>query len=323
MKMMDPQFPPGDVDMRPPLVLAAAARTQEMKAAERGLELSTLIAVRRDSYVPVSCAVVLRDAPRQLHAPEMEMEVEGLSKVMFLLRFASLARRKEALAARSFQVGNCMLNLMPWSRRIGDSVGNLKYRTRVCLEGVPRHVRNAAAVAQLFRNPSFIDETDYPMEKKAERFCYNVWVGMSAPNDLALEGTLQLEEPVIHSDEYLFRMGDLEIPDSRAAPAETFDYNVLIHLDRVLDYSPPKSPEHTSFKSDTSGIPSVDPPTSQYPVRFDYTWHLGFRDVIVRGGRFRTDLATVVTGRTGRCRVGEMVMVGRVTGNSCRGPGMT
>jgi hypothetical protein len=136
------EFKPGDVDFRPPLVVAAAARAAEVKATERNTELTTLVAVQRDGRILLSCAAVLRDAPRQLGVPERELEVEGLSAATFLLRFGSPDLRNTALRARVIQVGNCWLNIMPWSRRIGASIGKLKYRARVCLEGVPRHARN-------------------------------------------------------------------------------------------------------------------------------------------------------------------------------------
>ncbi|CAN6374364.1 unnamed protein product [Urochloa humidicola] len=234
-RRMDPlECPPGDTSLRPRAVLAAAPRTQAIRDEERDLELHTLVAVQRDAHVPLTCADVLRDAPRQLRIPQYELGVEGLSKATFLLRFASPAARNAALAIRSFAVANSELNIMPWSRRIGARVGKLRYRARVCLEGVPRHARNAAAIAQLFSNPSFVDEVNCPVEKEEARFCFNVWVWTDAPTDLACK--------------------------------------VLIHLDRVLDYTPPSASQgRSSFECDISGIPD-------YPEKFDFDWFLGVPD---------------------------------------------
>jgi hypothetical protein len=61
------------------------------------LELCTLVAVQRDARVPLTCAVVLRDAPRQLGIPEHELSVEGLRKATFLLRFRSSELRNVAM----------------------------------------------------------------------------------------------------------------------------------------------------------------------------------------------------------------------------------
>jgi hypothetical protein len=232
------EFRTGDADLRPSSVRAVAARTSTIKAAERELELNTLVAVQRDGRLQLSCAAVLRDALRQLRIPAHELEVEGLSQATFLLRFRSPAARNAALSVRAFQVGNYHLNLMPWSRRIGASAGKLRFRVRVCLEGVPRHARSMAAVAQLFNTPSFVEEIDYTVEREEERFCFNVWIWTDAPNEIALQGTLQIQEPLVNSDDYCYQLGDMDAPFFRDGPAETFDYNVLIHLDRVLDYTP-------------------------------------------------------------------------------------
>ncbi|CAN6290769.1 unnamed protein product [Urochloa humidicola] len=277
---MDPmEFPPGDTTLRPQVVFAAAARTQAIREEERALELFSLVAVQRDGGALLTCAAVLWDAPCQLGIPEHEMAVEGLSPATFLLRFGSTALRNVALAARAFQVGNFMLNIMPWSRRIGAAVGRLRFRARVCLEGVPRHARNAATIAQLFSNPSFVDEINCPVEKEEASFCFNAWIWTEAPNDIALQGTLHIQELVDYSSHFCNSLGSSESQPPRDEPAKTFDYTILIHLDHVLDYTPSTgSPGRYSYESDTSGIPSDDPPFQEYPAKFDYTWYLGVRD---------------------------------------------
>ncbi|CAN6183133.1 unnamed protein product [Urochloa humidicola] len=277
---MDPyEFPPGVVDFRPRRILAAAARSRELKEEERALERYTLVAVQRDSCVPLSCDVVLCAALQQLGIPEQELAVEGLSQAKFLLRFGSLQSRNMVLATPTFQAGSCVLNIMPWSRRIGAAVGRLRYRARVCLEGVPRHARNAAAVAQLFSNPSYIDEIDSVIEEEAERFTFNIWVWTDAPNDLALQGTLQIEEPLIFPEHCYSSMDSMELVFERDEPLKTFNYEVLIHLDRVLDYSPPSvNSRRSSSDSGNSGIPGFESPAVEYPEKFDFTWFLGVVD---------------------------------------------
>ncbi|CAO2152146.1 unnamed protein product [Urochloa humidicola] len=255
---MDPmEFPPGDTSLRPQAVLAGAARTQQVREEERALELYTLVAVQRDSRVPLTCEEVLRDTPQQLGVPEQEMAVEGMSKAVFLLRFGSLQIRNTAMATPYIQVGGCVLK---WSRRIGASVGRFRYRSRVCLEGVPRHARNAAAVAQLFSAPSYINEVDCTVEKEEEKFCFTVWVWMAVPHDLVLQGTLQIQEPDDFPDEQLYGMDDMDLAIEREEPVKTFNYEILIHLDRVLDYDPDLDCPHR-------------------PATFRYDWFLGSSSV--------------------------------------------
>ncbi|CAN6332874.1 unnamed protein product [Urochloa humidicola] len=260
-------FPPGDVDFRPQVVRAAAARTQEMREEERDLELCTLVAVQRDGLAPVSCEAVLREAPRQLGIQAHEMAVEGLSKAKFLLRFGSLQIRNVALATNSFQVGKCNFSIMKWSRRIGATVGRLRYRVRVCLEGVPRHACNAAAVAQLFSTPSFIDEINCVVEKEEARFCFNLWIWTDAPYDIALQGILQLQEPFELSEQQLYSQDSMEVVEPEPPPLKTFDYEVLIHVDTVLDFTPPSARSSSMLRDD-----------SECPEVFNYTWFLGYKD---------------------------------------------
>ncbi|CAN6313286.1 unnamed protein product [Urochloa humidicola] len=256
MDPIDLEFPPGDTSRRPRVVAAGAPRTHAIREAERDLEMHTLVAVQRDANVPLSCAAVLWDALRQLRIPDRDLSVEGLSKAIFLLRFSSVQARNAALHVREIYVANTALNIMRWSRRIGASLGRLRYRARICLEGVPRHARNATSVAQLFSHPSFIDEVDCRAEKEKERFCFILWVWTDAPTDLALKGKLQIEEPLEIPDDYPLSMEEDEPPLGRDGPAKTLDYEILIHLDCVLDYSPPSMRQgYLSDDSDISGIP--------------------------------------------------------------------
>jgi hypothetical protein len=66
---------------------------------------------------------------------------------------------------------------------------------------------------------------------------------------------------------------------TRTGPLKTLTYDILLHLDRVLDYSssPPSSPEsHVSYHSDISGMPSDVSMTPACPTTWGYRWYLGF-----------------------------------------------
>lgn len=90
------QVPVGRLLSAPGGGVCGIGANPESRTAERELELSTLVAVLCDASVSLSCAGVLREAPRQLRVPEHELMVEGLSHATFLLRFKSSARRSSA-----------------------------------------------------------------------------------------------------------------------------------------------------------------------------------------------------------------------------------
>ncbi|RLN16219.1 hypothetical protein C2845_PM02G21820 [Panicum miliaceum] len=71
-----------------------------------------------------------------------------------------------------------------------------KYRVRLCIEGVPGHARHAQTVASLFPPSSFLDDEICDMEKPQEEECLRLWLWTTEPDEIAITGTLQLEEPV-------------------------------------------------------------------------------------------------------------------------------
>nr|TKW29672.1 hypothetical protein SEVIR_3G411800v2 [Setaria viridis] len=189
----------------------------------------------------------------------------------FLLRFGSPELRNSVLAMRALPTGNTGLRLMPWSKRARATVGSLRYRARVCLEGVPSHACHPDTVKQLFNSPSFIDEIDYEVVRDVERSCFNLWVWMADPNGLTKQAILKIEEPYV-------RVGPSGLPIVRNEAARTLDYKLLIHLDRVLDYAPlPNSPSHASYESDISGIPDEEP-EEEWPVCHHFAWYPGVPD---------------------------------------------
>jgi hypothetical protein len=97
-----------------------------------------------------------------------------------------------------------------------------------------RRLLENARLAELFIDEVNCSVEEEEEEEEEERFCFNVWIWTDAPNDLALEGKLQVEEPVVHpdDDDSLYHMGDMDIPAIRDEPAATLDYKVLMHLDR-------------------------------------------------------------------------------------------
>jgi hypothetical protein len=94
----------------------------------------------------------------------------------------------------------------------------------------------------------------------------------------------------------------MESPPLRDGSAKTMDFEVLIHLDHILDYStPPSSPGGHNYNSNTSGILD-DQLEPEFPVRYPFVWRLGTRMELVRvevqaGSRCTIVLVAEGTGR--------------------------
>ncbi|CAL4935232.1 unnamed protein product [Urochloa decumbens] len=268
---------PGDQDMRPPRVSAAAARTSKLREAKRELLLHGLVAVQRDAWVLLTCDEVHRDVLQQLRIPAQALKVSKISTTLFLLRFETPEMRNAAHAKRSLAAGRISLHLMPWGRQVRATKRDFFYRARICIEGVPDHAHQVESVLHLLPKQSFVEGIDFTRKRDEEKGCFILWIWCNDPFALAVQGDLQIEEPVELPEEYY---GSVEFPVLRAEAMSVFVYDVIIHLDRVEDYSPPpSSPSNESYESDTSGIPS-DVNMVQWPAWHNFLWHLGQPDVL-------------------------------------------
>jgi hypothetical protein len=137
------------------------------------------------------------------------------------------------------------------------------------------------AIRGLFGATDIIERIDDVVNSKEESACCRVWVWMENVASLARRGRLDIEEP-IEVDSPLFHFPELGMeddPPARTGPLKTLRYDILLHLDRVLDFSdsPPSSPDsHVSYHSDVSGMPSEVSSTPACPTTWGYRWHLGF-----------------------------------------------
>jgi len=153
---------------------------------------------------------------------------------------------------------------MPWTRQFGaKATSKLKYRVRVCIEGVPAHAVDIDTISKLFSAETVIDRIDTEKKREEEWACIYVWITTKDPDSIAIEGTLRLEEPVEFSEEehneFFMRLGDadMDLPEVRPGVATLLDYEVMLHIDEVWDFTtPPSSPSWKSYDSDISGIPA-------------------------------------------------------------------
>jgi hypothetical protein len=231
------------LNSRPARVQAAAPRTQAVRDVEQALLARTLIGVQLDGRLRLESSLIRREAARQLSVPAFALEVERLSAASFLLKFHNQAQRNAAHRFGSLRIRHSGLLLLPWTRQIGAraELSHFKFRVRICIEGVPRHARQLETIASLFPPSSFIDDEPCDAEKPKEEECLRLWLWTTELENIAMAGILDLEEPsTLPQENYADHLYDLGVRSGamRCDQAEAFGYEVIIHVDRVLEYTP-------------------------------------------------------------------------------------
>ncbi|CAN6233359.1 unnamed protein product [Urochloa humidicola] len=270
---------------RPGHVAAGVTRTAAIRGEERALETFALLAVQVDGGVRLDSARVRAEAAHQLQVPVGDLGVSRVSPACFLLRFDGQHQRNSAYRLGKLTIGHVRLQLLPWKRQVGARAELFKfyYHVRLCIEGVPVHARQPEVVASLLPRQSVVDDLVCDMEKAEEEECYRLWIWTSDPAAIATTGTLHIQEPFPPPEElYADSMEEPGMPTFGSEPAKALDYDVLIHIDRVMDYSPPsaRSPRR-SYDSPISGIPDEELEES-WPGRHPFPWSLGVSDGVSR-----------------------------------------
>jgi hypothetical protein len=232
-------------------VRVGVARSEAIWRAEHTLELRTLMAIPLDGRVRIETSRIKLEVMRQLDIPIFGVEVSRMAGATFVLQFDSQDRCNVALQCGALSVGHVRFQLLSWSRQVNAiPLSRYRFKIRVCIEGVPKHVRFLEVVAALFPRPSFVDDVDCDPEKHEEEECLRLWVWAPDLEGIPVSGTVQVEEPVTLPEErYAENLYALGVPAGgmRFDQAEVLDYEVLVHVDRVLDFAPlPGSPSDRS-----------------------------------------------------------------------------
>jgi hypothetical protein len=256
-----------------------------VRLAERDLDLFSLLAVPLNAHARLETAAFRAEAARLLRVPVFKLEVSRQAGSTFLLSFEDQHEWNSCLRMGFLEFGFFRFRLMPWTRQVSASVvSKLLFRVRLCIEGVPAHLRHESLLGSLFPPTAFIDEEVCEMEKLEEEECARMWLWTSDPDNIAITGTLLAEELTVLPEEHYADGGAHMVEEGstfgvrRLGPAGTLDFDVIIHVDRVVDYSPlPDSPSHKSMASDTSGLPDEEL-EEEWPVKHRYVRRLGVPD---------------------------------------------
>ncbi|XBI41993.1 hypothetical protein VPH35_126386 [Triticum aestivum] len=266
------EAPAADAAVRRGLVIATSRRSAERRLTRCAVVAVVVGSARQFEIIDVKRAVAMKF---RIDEEAIKVSLRALGEMLLL--FDDAAVRDRVLAGRGpLVLGRISLLVAPWSRFQRVSPAKLLYKVRVCLEGVPEHAWDIESVALLFDPSMLIDSIDHEVRREQETGCFRLWVWMDATR-----GVLQLEEPMeegspgMHFPELNITQ---EVPRCWGQVA-MLGHPVLIHLDHVIDFTCPPSPDSgMSCDSGISGMPSEDGMVPDWPARWGYRWFLNYED---------------------------------------------
>ncbi|CAN6164517.1 unnamed protein product [Urochloa humidicola] len=167
---------PGAPHVRPDRVEATAPVTKEMVHDLWNLLTYGVIAVAtgpRPSRYRLAKALSVA-----LHTNTTEMRISLYPPEGFLVVFSSACRRDAALRLRpDFKVDGTLIQFMPWTDMSHAAAApNLRYKARLCIEGVPEHARHLDTVAKLVDPTTLMERLDLHTRTERDSACCCVWV---------------------------------------------------------------------------------------------------------------------------------------------------
>jgi hypothetical protein len=188
---------PGSPTHHAERVEACVGYTTVMVATENDYHSRGLIAITvcDDSWFHITRNMVREVVSQWLGTPQSDIDVEFYPPKGFLILLALPDLRDRALSANSgILIGHAKLQLFPWSRMASAEASKLFFKVRLCVEGIPHHARQEAAVRRLLPNDALLECIDYNYHNDidANYCCIIIWARDS--DLIALEGSLRLEE---------------------------------------------------------------------------------------------------------------------------------
>ncbi|KAE8806219.1 D-3-phosphoglycerate dehydrogenase, chloroplastic [Hordeum vulgare] len=217
----------------------------------------------------------------QLVVPEHPMRVTAHHPEHYLVIFTQPAHQVIAVRRASIRVDGAAFNVASWHEHDHASFRSLLLHVRVVIEGVPMHFWSIEGTEEILGRWVRVDRLDSRTLERGHTKTFACWVWTDDVGNIPTRhylgvlprGAGRVEEMVGFSP-----------PDRRVAPPPaTAEYSMIIHVDRVEDWTPP-SPRSTH--SGRSGLPSSDSDgeDAPFPVAAPASWTMGTEDG-QRGGR--------------------------------------
>lgn len=166
--------------------------------------------------------------------------------------------------------------------RVQAELVDWRFSVRVCFEGIPSHAWSVDTIAGILDEGCLVQDLEEP-KTETKTACLCAWIWSEDPDAIPKAVHFQLEEPLLQNSPdsfWLEDLGESGLERRRTVSSKLLTYQVLIHLDQVLDSSPPPMEPVWGYSpsSQGSGMISSASVTEEVPKRHDIIWSLGVKD---------------------------------------------
>ncbi|KAE8785827.1 D-3-phosphoglycerate dehydrogenase, chloroplastic [Hordeum vulgare] len=211
----------------------------------------------------------------QLAVPEHSLRITAHHPEHYLVIFTQPAQQVNALRRASIRVDGAFFNVASWHEHDHASFGSLLLHVRVVIEGVPMHYWSVEGAEEILGRRVRVDRLDSRTLERGHTKTFACWVWTDDVGNIPTKHCLGI---LPRGAGRVEEMVGFSLPDRRVAPPPaTAEYSMLIHVDRVEDWTPP-SPR--SSHSERSGIPSSDSDgnAAPFPAVAPASWTMGTED---------------------------------------------
>ncbi|KAE8790054.1 D-3-phosphoglycerate dehydrogenase, chloroplastic [Hordeum vulgare] len=220
----------------------------------------------------------------QLAVPEHSLRVTAHHPEHYLVLFTQPAHQVNAVRRASIRVDGAVFNVASWHEHDHASFGSLLLHVWVVIEGVLMHYWSVEGAEEILGRRVRVDRLDSRTLERGHTKTFACWVWIDGVGNIPTKHSLGV---LPRGAGRVEEMGGFSPPDRRVAPPPAMaEYSMIIHVDRVEDWTPP-SPRSSHFGR--SGIPFSDSNSeaAPFPAVAPASWTMGTEDG-QRGGRKKT-----------------------------------
>ncbi|KAE8791683.1 D-3-phosphoglycerate dehydrogenase, chloroplastic [Hordeum vulgare] len=176
----------------------------------------------------------------QLAVPEHSLRVTAHHPEHYLVIFSQPAQQVNALRRASIRVDGAVFNVASWHEHDHASFGSLLLHVRVVIEGVPMHLWSVEGAEDILGRKVRVDRLDSRTLERGHTKTFACWVWTDDVGNIPTKHCLGI---LPRGAGRVEEMVGFSPPDRRVAPPPaTAEYSMLIHVDRVEDWTPPVPP---------------------------------------------------------------------------------